>query len=179
MNNPKVTIVIPVYKTEKYLAASVRSAIDQTYGNLEIILVDDGSPDGSPEICDDFAKKYAHVSVIHKPNGGLSSARNAGIQAATGFYILFLDSDDRLVPNTVELMVAEALSTGADCVIPNSYFKVYEDKEQRHLSRHFESRYFEEDPILFALNIIIQQGRARRATAVLYKSSIIRDSRIE
>lgn len=56
MNNPKVTIVIPVYKTEKYLAASVRSAIDQTYGNLEIILVDDGSPDGSPEICDDFAK---------------------------------------------------------------------------------------------------------------------------
>ena len=85
MNNPKVTIVIPVYKTEKYLAASVRSAIDQTYGNLEIILVDDGSPDGSPEICDDFAKKYAHVSVIHKPNGGLSSARNAGIQAATGF----------------------------------------------------------------------------------------------
>ena len=179
MNNPKVSIIIPVYKTEKYLEASVKSAINQTYGNLEIILVDDGSPDNSPAICDDFAKKYAHVSVIHKPNGGLSSARNAGIQAATGTYILFLDSDDRLVPNTIELMVDKALSTGADCVVPNSYFKVYENKEQTHLSLHFESRYFEEDPILFALNIIIQQGRARRATAVLYEHSIIRNNNIE
>ena len=73
MNNPKVSIIIPVYKTEKYLEASVKSAINQTYGNLEIILVDDGSPDNSPAICDDFAKKYAHVS--HLAEHGTQASR--------------------------------------------------------------------------------------------------------
>lgn len=90
----KISIIIPVYKVEKYLEQCVISVLNQTYRDIEVILVDDGSPDRCPAICDDFAEKDARVKVIHKPNGGLSDARNAGTTAATGDYILYLDSDD-------------------------------------------------------------------------------------
>ena len=93
---PFVSVIIPVYKVEPYLRQCVDSVLAQTYRNLEIILVDDGSPDGCPAICDEYAAKDARVRVIHKENGGLSDARNAGIRAATGEYLLFLDSDDYL-----------------------------------------------------------------------------------
>lgn len=83
MNN-KLSVVVPVYRVEKFLNKCVDSIIAQTYENLEIILVDDGSPDNCPSICDEYARKDERVRVIHKKNGGLSSARNAGLQAATG-----------------------------------------------------------------------------------------------
>lgn len=83
MNN-KLSVVVPVYRVEKFLNKCVNSIIAQTYKNLEIILVDDGSPDNCPYICDEYARKDERVRVIHKKNGGLSSARNAGLQAATG-----------------------------------------------------------------------------------------------
>ena len=170
---PKVSIIIPVYRTEKYLEASVDSVINQTYRNIDIILVDDGSPDGSPLLCDSLAKRYSNIQVVHKLNGGLSSARNAGLRIAKGEYILFLDSDDRLLPETITIMVGKAMETGADCVLPNSYYKIYENGKEKQLALHFESSKFELDPKRFALNIIIEQGRARRATAVLFKSTII------
>lgn len=91
---PLVSVIIPVYKVEKYLNQCVDSVIDQKLDDIEIILVDDGSPDGCPQICDEYAEKHSFIKVIHKPNGGLSSARNAGIQAAAGQYIIFMDSDD-------------------------------------------------------------------------------------
>lgn len=91
---PFVSLIIPVYNVEKYLKQCVDSVLEQNIDNLEIILVDDGSPDSSPKICDDYAKKYKNVRVIHKENGGLSSARNAGIVAAMGEYLAFMDSDD-------------------------------------------------------------------------------------
>lgn len=90
----KVSVIIPVYKVEKYLEQCVESVINQTYRNIEIILVDDGSPDNCPLLCDEFAKKDSQIKVIHKTNGGLSDARNYGIEAATGDYLIFLDSDD-------------------------------------------------------------------------------------
>lgn len=92
--NPLISIIVPIYKTEAYLQRCVDSILAQTYENLEVILVDDGSPDGCPEICDEYAKKDARVRVIHKENGGLSSARNAGLDIAQGDYIGFVDSDD-------------------------------------------------------------------------------------
>lgn len=96
---PKVSIVVPVYKTEKYLQRCVDSILVQTLTDIEIILVDDGSPDNCPSLCDEIASKESRVRVVHKTNGGLSSARNAGIEVATGKYIGFVDSDDTINEN--------------------------------------------------------------------------------
>lgn len=90
----QISIVVPIYKVEAFLDRCVASLVNQTYQNLEIILVDDGSPDRCGQICDEWAKKDARIRVIHKENGGLSDARNAGIGIATGKYIAFIDSDD-------------------------------------------------------------------------------------
>lgn len=111
-----VSVIIPVYKVEKYLDRCVGSVVNQTYKNLEIILVDDGSPDKCPKICDDWAKKDNRIKVIHKENGGLSSARNAGLDIATGDYISFLDSDDSLHIDTIKFSLFECVNTGADIV---------------------------------------------------------------
>ena len=94
MENPFFSVIIPVYKVEKYLCQCVESVLSQTFRDIEVILVDDGSPDGCPAICDEFAVADPRVKVIHKENGGLSDARNCGIRAAAGKYLLFLDSDD-------------------------------------------------------------------------------------
>ena len=102
----KISVIIPVYKVEKYLDKCVKSVASQTYKNLEIILVDDGSPDACPQMCDDWAKKDKRIKVIHKQNGGLSDARNAGLDIATGEYIGFVDSDDYIEKEMYEKMVA-------------------------------------------------------------------------
>ena len=99
-----ITIVIPIYNVEEYLEKCVNSVINQTYKNIEIILVDDGSPDNCPRMCDEFAKNDERIKIIHKKNGGLSDARNAGIDIATGKYITFIDSDDYVSDDYVEYM---------------------------------------------------------------------------
>ena len=91
---PLISVIVPIYKVEEYLNRCVESLVNQTYKNLEIILVDDGSPDNCPEMCDRWAKQDKRIRVIHKKNGGLSDARNAGMRIATGEYIAFVDSDD-------------------------------------------------------------------------------------
>ncbi len=100
----KISVIVPVYKVEDYLDVCVGSIIRQTYSNLEILLVDDGSPDRCGQMCDLWATTDARVKVIHKKNGGLSSARNEGIDAATGDYILFVDSDDWIDPMMAEIL---------------------------------------------------------------------------
>ena len=101
-NKPHISVIVPVYKVEQYLDECVQSIINQTYKNLEIILVDDGSPDRCPEMCDEYAKQDSRIKVIHKKNGGISSARNAGIAVATGEYIGFVDSDDFIAVDMYE-----------------------------------------------------------------------------
>ena len=91
---PTVTVIIPVYKVERYLDACVESVVRQSYADLEILLVDDGSPDRCPALCDAWAEKDPRIKVIHRENGGLSAARNSGIDAAKGEFLLFVDSDD-------------------------------------------------------------------------------------
>ena len=108
-----ISIIIPVYKVENYLEQCIRSAADQTYKNLEIILVDDGSPDGCPQICDRWKEKEKRIRVIHKPNGGLSDARNEGMKIASGEYIAFVDSDDVLEPEYAEYLYDAVRKTGA------------------------------------------------------------------
>ena len=92
--SPKVSIIVPVYNVEKYLKRCVDSLVGQTLKDIEIILVDDGSPDGCPKMCDDFVATDSRIKVVHKPNGGLGSARNAGLEVAKGEYVAFVDSDD-------------------------------------------------------------------------------------
>lgn len=113
----KVSVIIPVYNVEKYLKKCIDSVINQTYKNLEIILVDDGSPDNCPAICDGYAKIDNRVKVIHKQNGGQGEARNYGIETAEGEYVLFVDSDDYIAHDTVEILVNKAKKYDVDMVI--------------------------------------------------------------
>lgn len=112
-----ISVIIPVYKVENYLTACVESVLAQTWKNFEIILVDDGSPDNCPRLCDEFAARDSRIRVIHKENGGLSSARNAGIAAAKGDYLAFLDSDDLWTPVFLERLYAALTQTGADFAV--------------------------------------------------------------
>lgn len=99
-----VSLIVPIYKVEKYLERCIESIVTQSYENIEIILVDDGSPDRCPVICDEWAGKDSRIQVIHKKNGGLSDARNAGLKAASGNYVAFVDSDDYIHPQFVEIL---------------------------------------------------------------------------
>lgn len=109
-----ISVIVPVYNAEKYLDRCVESIVAQTYKNLEIILVDDGSTDNSPAICDAWAKKDSRIRVIHKKNGGVSSARNAGLDACTGDYIGFADADDWMEPDMYEVLIGNAKRYSAD-----------------------------------------------------------------
>lgn len=117
-----ISVIIPVYKVEKYLDRCVNSVINQIYRNLEIILVDDGSPDNCPVMCDEYAKKDSRIKVIHQKNGGLSAARNAGIEAATGAYIGFVDSDDYIAFDMYEKLLQALVDSKADLAICNHEF---------------------------------------------------------
>lgn len=116
MSNSTVSIVVPVYKVEPWLRDCLNSILAQTFTNWECICVDDGSPDRCGEICDEYAKRDSRFRVIHKTNGGLSSARNAGMDAAKGIYLYFLDSDDILKPETLQILVSSADSENLDTV---------------------------------------------------------------
>lgn len=117
MNHSLVTVVVPVYKVEKYLDRCVSSIVNQSYTNLEIILVDDGSPDTCPQMCDAWAKKDSRIKVVHKANAGLGMARNTGIENAAGEYICFFDSDDYIALDTIEKALALAKETCAEVVV--------------------------------------------------------------
>lgn len=110
----KISVIVPVYKVEQYLNRCIQSIVNQSYNDLEIVLVDDGSPDECPAICDSWAERDQRIKVIHKENGGLSSARNAGLDIATGDYIAFVDSDDYAASNMFEIMLDAAIRNNVD-----------------------------------------------------------------
>lgn len=125
-NRDLISIIVPVYNMEQYLERCMNSIEKQTYTNLEIILVDDGSCDKSPQMCDDYARKDPRVKVVHKENGGLSDARNAGLAAATGAYIGFVDSDDWIEKDMYEKMYQACIEHGAQ-VAACRYAQVYRE----------------------------------------------------
>lgn len=116
MDIPKISIIVPIYNVEDYLNICVNSLLEQTLKDIEIILVDDGSPDNCPKICDDYAKKDSRVKVIHKKNEGLGFARNTGLEISTGEFVTFVDSDDFIDPNTYEKVYNIAKEKELDCV---------------------------------------------------------------
>lgn len=123
-----ISVIIPIYKVEKYLERCIQSVINQTYTNLQIILVDDGSPDSCGKICDDYAKKDSRIEVIHKTNGGISDARNVGINKAKGKYIAFLDPDDYIVKDMYETLYKNLIKYKADISICK-YQYIQEEKQ--------------------------------------------------
>lgn len=124
--NPTLSVIIPVYRVEDYLVRCVESVLTQDFRNIEVILVDDGSPDRCPEICDELSKKDERIKVIHKQNGGLSSARNAGISSARGKYLSFLDSDDQWAPGKLNEVMHSVKQADSDILILNS-INLYDD----------------------------------------------------
>ena len=119
MNKPKVSVIVPVYNSEDYVGNTIESIISQTLHEIEIILVDDGSTDNSGKICDDYAKKDERILVVHKPNGGLADARNAGMKVATGKYMMFIDADDLFEKDSCEHMYNTIEKNEVDYVIGN------------------------------------------------------------
>ena len=121
MNNPLISIIVPIYNVEVYIRNCVDSILGQSYENIEIILVDDGSPDNCGDICDEYGSKDKRIKVIHKKNGGLSSARNAGIDIATGDYLGFIDSDDWIESDMYESLYTALTSHKADISVCGRY----------------------------------------------------------
>ena len=122
MDRPLVSIVVAIYKSERFLDKLITSIIEQTYSNLDIILVDDGSPDNSGAVCDRYAKEDNRIRVIHKPNGGTCDARNKGIEQADGEYLVIIDGDDWLAPDYIEYLLGLIQRPGVNMSMTDSVF---------------------------------------------------------
>lgn len=143
MEKPLVSVIVPIYKVEAYLERAICSILDQTYENLQIILVDDGSPDNCGKICDEYAKKDDRIIVIHKENGGLSDARNAGLEICSGEYIAFLDSDDFIAPFFIETLMEALHSTGSDVAF--CPYQVVEKVSGKEFNKPIENKQWKEE----------------------------------
>lgn len=137
---PLISVIIPVYNVEKYLPACLDSVLTQTYRNLEVILVDDGSPDGSGAICDEYAAKDARVRVIHQQNSGASAARNAGLDMASGSFIGFVDADDWIEPHMYQTLYERLLASGAD--VAQCGYQYHKAGEEGNVYRTGEDRIY-------------------------------------
>lgn len=172
----KVSVVIPVYNTKKYLRKCVDSVLAQTYDNLEIILVNDGSTDDSGALCDEIAKGFNNVIVIHKENGGLSDARNAGIAVATGEYTCFLDSDDWMDEDCIEEALNEVKSSSADVVVWGYHTDFHDENERVKSSRDvIPAQFISNDNVDENMDVDKLIGLCGYAWNKLYKTEIIKD----
>lgn len=172
---PKVSVIVPIYNVEKYIVRCIDSIINQTYKNIEIILVDDGSPDKCGEICDEYLKKDSRIKSLHKENGGLSDARNYGMKYATGDYTVFLDSDDWLKENMIETLVNISIENSAD-VVQSAFYYAYD----KHML--LDERYYKEGKEPIVLNnkelmkeLVINERVKNFAWGKLYKTNLIKD----
>jgi len=167
--NDLISVVIPVYRVEKYLERCVESVINQTYANLEIILIDDGSPDNSGNICDEYAKIDKRIKVIHKKNGGLSDARNVGIENSKGKYITFIDSDDWIPLNSIGVLY-DALKDNKADISSGKIKEVYSEKNtSEDYSTIITKKYNTEDALQ---QLMYLHGFSNSASGKLYKKEL-------
>ncbi len=167
----KVSVIVPIYNVEKYLIKCIDSIVNQTYKNLEIILVDDGSPDSCPQICDEYAIKDSRIKVIHKENGGLSDARNAGMSVATGEYISFIDSDDYISLDFIETLYNTMKYESSD-IVECDVIKIFENKDPKvnEYENNFKVETFDTQD---SLSMLIAENQFRQHVwNKLYKSGI-------
>lgn len=172
MVNPKISVVVPVYNVEKYFDNCVESLVNQTYSDLEIILVDDGSSDGCPQMCDEWAGKDTRIKVIHKTNGGLSDARNVGMKIATGKYISFIDSDDYIALDFFETLLPVMETENSD-IVECSVVKFYEDGRFEEYSDDLAVTTFETESALSRL--IAENPFHQHVWNKLYKTQLVKD----
>jgi glycosyltransferase involved in cell wall biosynthesis len=169
----KVSVIVPVYNVEKCLPKCIETIIGQTFLDIEIILIDDGSTDSSGEICESYKKRDSRITAIHKPNGGLSSARNAGLEIACGEYVSFIDSDDYIEPDMYEIMYEKAIEAKADIVTCNVRAFKPEGIKERVMYMRDELRDFS-DPNYFVFYDIFGKQASIFACNSLYKMEIIK-----
>ena len=156
---PKVSIIVPVYKTEKYLQRCMDSILTQTLQDIEVILVDDGSPDNCGQLCDAFAERDNRIRVVHKKNGGLSSARNAGLAEAQGTYVGFVDSDDDVEPDMYEKMLQAAEAYQVDFVMAD-YRRIERDGTSFVKTLDIDGGYYDREKIVRDIfpNLIMRES---------------------
>ncbi|AQQ09166.1 putative glycosyltransferase EpsJ [Sedimentisphaera cyanobacteriorum] len=174
INSPKLSVIVAIYKVENYLQKCVESILGQEFADFELILVDDGSPDNCGEICDKYAQKDSRIVVIHKENGGLSDARNVGLEAAKGDYVGFVDSDDYICSNMYQRLIEVAEETAADLVICDNY-RVYEDNGKIEVQNWLgESKEYNNYDIM---REILYDNIGSQAWNKLYKNDLFKDVR--
>ena len=173
MNTIKISVIVPIYNVEPYLAKCIDSILNQTYKDFELLLVDDGSPDNCPAICDEYAKKDSRITVIHKQNGGLSDARNAALEIAKGEFVTFVDSDDFIAPNALQLLMEAAVENNSDVVI-STKFECFTDKIVCKCSEIEESIVVDSEN---ALELIFCNNTRWEAWGTLYKRDLFKKER--
>lgn len=179
----KVSIVVPVYNVEKYLDRCIESLVNQTLKDIEIILVDDGSPDNCPQMCDEWAKKDSRINVIHKENGGLSSARNAGIESAKGQYIGYIDSDDYAELNMFEILYNCAKENDVDFVM-SDYWRNKQSGEKIKKTLDIREGYYSKSDIeneiypMLIMRKSVDYGPLLSVWHCLYKTDFIKDNNL-
>ena len=171
---PKISIIVPVYNVEKYIRKCLDSILNQTFKDFELILVDDGSLDNSGKICDDYALKDNRIKVIHKKNGGLSSARNAGLDVAQGDYIGFVDSDDWIEPDMYEILYENCIRTNADIGIVEINYGGILEKEDKNKRKIYSNKDLLKD-------LVYNAGKDITWTAwnKLWRRDLIEDTRFK
>ena len=172
--NPLVSVVIPVYNAEKYIHKCIDGILSQTYHNTEIILVDDGSADNSLSICKEYAQKDSRIRVFSKENGGVSSARNMGMDEATGCYLMFLDSDDWLENDTIEKLVKSALDSSADVVVFEYSVDYPDGRSDVHRHENLKGNMTIQDAVYHTI-----AGTNRFAWSKLYKREYVGNIRFD
>ncbi|MBR1792785.1 MAG: glycosyltransferase family 2 protein [Bacteroidales bacterium] len=167
----KVSVIVPVYKVEKYIRRCVDSIVLQTYKNIEVILVDDGSPDQCGDICDDYANKYSYIKVIHQENRGQAAARNTGVSFSTGDYVTFVDSDDFITSDYVETLVGLVSRYGTDVAIAGFVYQ-YEDKPIKHSLSNIDEGFMSTEDVLRSMNYG-SRGMGCIACVKLYRKKLL------
>jgi glycosyltransferase involved in cell wall biosynthesis len=165
-----ISVIVPIYKVESYLRQCVESILRQSYSDLEIILIDDGSPDKCGEICDEYAQKDARIRVYHTENKGISAARNVGLDVATGDFIGFVDSDDWIEPNMYEVLLYAIIQNNADVSVCGSWYEFLSTSKDANV---IKNNYFGKDCLKFLV-----EGKIRNAVwNKLYRRSLFESIR--